>query len=341
LSLPPRRDEVNLLFTSAGRRVELLRAFRQAYLDLDLTGRIVAVDRDPLAPALQVADRAYLLPSLDDPAYLPELAQLIRRENIRRVFPLIDPDVPVLAQGRAQLEEQGACVVVVPEEAAEIARDKLRTFRFFCDHGIPTPKTWLPGETPWGEIRYPVFLKPRYGSAGKDSFRAQDREEAEFYSRHIPDPIVQEYLSGAEITNDVSCGLDGQVWAVVSRKRIEVRWGEVAKGQTVRDRVILGHCLTVTRELRAQGPITIQCILHGGEPRFTEINARFGGGLPLGIAAGVPSPRWYLAEAAGLPVQPPPLGEYRQGLFLTRFDESFFIDETRYQELASHRLRPG
>jgi carbamoyl-phosphate synthase large subunit len=320
--------------------VELLRAFRQAYLDLELKGHVVAVDRDPLAPALQIADRAYLVPPLNDSAYLPELSEIIQRENIHRVFPLIDPDVPVLARGRQQLEGRGVRVVVVSPEGAEIARDKLRTFQFFREHGVPTPKTWLPGETSWADVRYPVFLKARYGSAGKDAFRAHDREEAEFFSKYIPDPIVQECLSGPEVTNDISCDLDGEVWAVVSRKRIEVRWGEVAKGQTIRDRRILEHCLTVAREIDARGPITIQCMLQGGEPSFTEINARFGGGLPLGIAAGVPSPRWYLAEAAGLPVRPPPLGEYRQGLYLTRFDESFFIDEDHYWELSGHRLRP-
>jgi len=341
LSSPRKGTEVNLLFTSAGRRVELLRAFRQAYLDLGLKGKVVAVDMDPLAPALQVADKAYLLPSLGDSDYLPQLAEVIRRESIHRVFPLIDPDVPVLARGRAQLEERGARVVVVSPETAEIARDKWRTFQFFREHGIPTPMTWLPGGRPWADVVYPVFLKPRYGSAGKGAFRAQDRAEAEFFSKHIPDPIVQEYLPGPEITNDVSCGLDGEVWAVVSRKRIEVRWGEVAKGQTMRDRNILRYCLTVAREMAARGPITVQCILREGEPSFTEINARFGGGLPLGIAAGVPSPRWYLAEAAGLPVQPPALGEYRLGVYLTRFDESFFIDEAQYQKLAGHRLRPG
>ena len=43
---------VNILFTSVGRRVELVRAFRRAYERLKLAGRIVAVDIDPLAPCL-------------------------------------------------------------------------------------------------------------------------------------------------------------------------------------------------------------------------------------------------------------------------------------------------
>ena len=46
---------VNVLFTSAGRRVELMRAFRKAYKQLGLRGSIVATDIDPLAPALKDA----------------------------------------------------------------------------------------------------------------------------------------------------------------------------------------------------------------------------------------------------------------------------------------------
>ena len=61
---------VNVLFTSAGRRVELLRAFRRAYGDLGVEGEILAVDRDPLAPALREADRACLVPDVSDPGYL-------------------------------------------------------------------------------------------------------------------------------------------------------------------------------------------------------------------------------------------------------------------------------
>jgi carbamoyl-phosphate synthase large subunit len=107
---------------------------------------------------------------------------------------------------------------------------------------------------------------------------------------------------------------------------------------TIRNDEILAGCVRIARELRARGPITVQCIVQDGRPYFTEINARFGGGLPLGIAAGVPSPRWYLAEAAGIPVEPPELGTYQAGLYLTRYDESYFLSEAEYGEVARHRL---
>jgi carbamoyl-phosphate synthase large subunit len=330
-----------VLFTSVGRRVELLRAFRQAYQELALQGRIVATDIDPLAPGLQVADQAYLVPECDDPGYVPTLAEIARRQAVHLIFPLIDPEIPVLAGAREALEAHGARLAVVPERAARIASDKWETYRFFSDVGVATAHSWIPPDLPPEPVPYPLFIKPRGGSAGRQAVRVEDRRQLDFYLQEIRQPIVQEYLPGPEVTSDVSCGLDGRLWAVVSRRRIEVRWGEVAKGRTIRNEAILQGCREIAAGLQATGPITVQCMLRGDQPYFTEINARFGGGLPLGIAAGVPSPRWYLAEAAGMPVEPPPLGTYQVGLYLTRHDESAFLSETDFARMQSQRLEHG
>ena len=329
---------LNVLFTSVGRRVELLRAFRQAYADLGLNGNIVAVDVDPLAPALQEADRPYIVPRLSEPSYVPTLVEICRRERVHLIFPLIDPDVLVLARHRQEFESTGARVVVVSEESANIAADKWLTYQFFLKLGIPTPCSWLPEQICNSDIEYPIFIKPRFGSGGKQAFKVHNERELSFFIDYVPDPIAQEYLPGPEITNDVICDFEGNVLAVVSRLRIEVRWGEVAKGKTIYDPEIIQHCVTIARGLKAIGPITVQCILRDGKPYFTEINARFGGGAPLGIAAGVRSPHWFLALSAGLPVEVPPLGSYKVGLYLTRFDDSFFLSEEDYARVARCRL---
>lgn len=328
---------VNVLLISVGRRVELVRLFRQAYQELGLEGRIVAVDVDPLAPALQEADSSHLVPRVDDPAFLPVLAEVCRREQVHLAFPLIDPAIPVLADQRSELEATGARLAVVSSETAEIARDKWKTFEWLRGHGFPTPETWRRDDVPM-EPAFPLFVKPRRGSAGRQAFRVDDHHQLAFFLDYVDDPIVQPYLDGPEITNDVICGMNGELWAVVSRRRIEVRWGEVHKGVTVDAPEIRDACRAIAAGLEVVGPITIQCLMQAGKPLFTEINARFAGGLPLGVAAGVPSPKWYLQQAAGLAVEPPPLGSYRAGVYLTRYDESFFIDGDPRGSLASRGL---
>jgi carbamoyl-phosphate synthase large subunit len=330
--------EVNLLFTSVGRRVELLRAFRRAYKALGLAGRIIGTDVERLAPALQETDRPYLVPWTSNPEYPAVLAGICRRESITLVIPLIDPDIPVLAEHRALFEREGARAVVVSEAAARVTADKWLTRNFFHHIGLATPTSWLREEIDCSRVSFPLFIKPRNGSASKSTFKVHDARELEFFCDYVPNPIIQEFVVGAEVTSDVICDPAGMLLGVVSRQRIEVRGGEVVKGVTIHNEKILRSCEDIARELPAVGPITVQCLMDGETPLFTEINARYGGGAPLGIAAGVDSPRWLLAWAAGIDTPIPALGTYRPGLYLSRYDDSLFQTEAECEQLARHHL---
>jgi carbamoyl-phosphate synthase large subunit len=329
---------VNVLFTSAGRRVELLRAFRRAYSDLQLEGNIVGVDVDPLAPALRECDEAFMVPRADAPHYVSTLVELCSQRRIALLFPLIDPEIPLLAHHRDALDATGARAMVIPGEAAQITADKLATAQLFERLRVPAPAWWTGDRAREADVAFPAFVKPRFGSAGVHAHAVADREELGFWLARVPEPLVQEQLPGPEVTTDVLCLEDGEVAGVVSRRRLEVRAGEVSKAVTVHDERIVEHCTRITRALRARGPITIQCLMRGDEPRFTEVNARFGGGVPLGIAAGMHAPRWLLAHAAGMEVELPPVGSYEIGLYMTRYDESFFLTEEHRAALAGHRL---
>jgi carbamoyl-phosphate synthase large subunit len=328
-----KKTSVNLLFTSAGRRVELLRLFKQARDRLKLDGKTLVTDIDPLAPAIQAADGHYLVPRCDHPDYLPALAEICRQEAIDYVFPLIDPDIPILAHGREIIEPSGARLVVLPADTVDQTIDKWLTYQFFQSIGVPTPQAWLPDDADLKGTDFPLFVKPRFGSAAKNTFKAENIQQLEFFLQYVANPLIQEYFpvdeetTVHEITNDVICGLQGELWAVVSRQRIEVRWGEVAKGVSIYDECIQSHCRTIAEALKAFGPITVQCMLRDGEPYFTEINARYGGGHPLAVSAGIDSPSWYLSQAAGLEFEIPPLDRYQTGLYLTRFDDSYFLSQ--------------
>jgi carbamoyl-phosphate synthase large subunit len=327
-----------VLLTSVGRRVELVRAFREAYKTLELESRIIAVDIDPLAPALQIADRPYIVPRLESTDYLRTLLDVCHREDVKLIFPLIDPDIPVLSRNRETFEAAGARLAVVPTSAVEITRDKWVTTKFFRSLGLATPHSWLPEQSDVDQGEFPLFIKPRNGSAANHTYKVRNETELAFFSKYVPDPIIQECLPGPEITSDVVCDVDGSVLGIVSRQRIEVRSGEVAKGVTIYDTRITQACVKIAHALPAVGPITVQCMMKDGVPHFTEINARFGGGLPLAIAAGVNAPLWLLARASQIPIHIPDLGSYRVGLYMTRYDESFLLTDQERDELASRHL---
>ncbi len=331
-------ETVNILFTSVGRRVELVRSFKKAYVDLRLDGKVIATDIDCLAPSLREVDNFYIVPRTSDEGFIPAIAEICQREKINLVFPLIDPDIPVLAHHRKIIESSGTKVVVIPEDFANVTSDKWRTYKFFKKINISTPCSWLPWDTLPSTLNFPVFIKPRFGSAAKFTFIVDNESELKFFCDYVPDPIIQEYLSGPEITSDVISDFEGNVLAVVSRQRIEVRWGEVAKGKTIYHEGISSYCVRIAKALGSIGPVTMQCFLENGNPIFSEINARYGGGASLGIAAGVPSPHWFLSLVTGRKVEAPPLGTYKTGLHITRFDDSFFLSEEDLSNVERRRI---
>lgn len=326
---------MNILFTSVGRRVELVKAFRDGLKKLGIGGVIIGADIQTLAPALRCVDVPYIVPRLDSPDYIPTIVQLCVKEKVSLVFPLIDPDIRILSQGKSAIEATGARVMVVGHDGVQLCEDKWLTTQFFRSLGLTTPRSWLPDDKSIQNVEFPIFIKPRRGSASQNTFKVKDKSSLDFFSAYVPNPIVQEYIQGSEVTSDVICFDEGEVLAIVSRRRIEVRSGEVSKGVTVFNKEIASACDLIARSLPAIGPITVQCIMRDGIPYFTEINARFGGGIPLGIAAGVDSPKLIIQRAGGMAVTRQVSGEYRQGLYMSRYDESFFVTEDECELLAS------
>lgn len=322
-----RMNDITLLFINAGRRVELLRAFRASFQKLDIQGRIIATDLDALAPALQVADEALLFPHSRDSDFVSTLTAVCAKRQVKMVIPLIDPDLSRLAQARAEIEATGARLLLSPLKAVLTTNDKWETMKFFQGLGLATPRSWLPDEIEAIPDDYPLFIKPRNGSASEKTFRVNSRAELEFFINYVPNPIVQEWMPGPEVTVDVICDLDGDLMGVVQRQRIQVRGGEVNKGETVRYPELEEAAVKIAHALPALGCATVQCLRKDDVFCFTEINARIGGGAPLAIAAGADLATWLVARRLGIDIQIPNLGAYKIGMYMTRFDDAFFSEQ--------------
>jgi carbamoyl-phosphate synthase large subunit len=318
--------QVRVLITSIGRRVELVEAFRGAAGRLGVALRLYGADITMLAPAMHQVDQAVLVPAIRSSKFVPVLLEFVRRQRIALLVPTLDTELPKLSAARSLFAKHGCTVLVSSRRVVQVCRDKLATFRWLRRNRIDTPQTFLPGELPPPrQRRFPYFLKARFGSAARGATRIDDAEALRFWLGCVPQPIVQEYLPGSEYTQDVYCGLDGQVRCVVPRERLEVRGGEVQKARIVKDARLIEICTRVVDVLaECIGVITIQCIVGPrGRVSVVEINPRFGGGAPLAIRAGADFPRWLLAERMGRRIRIRP-DSYRDGLCMLRYDASVF-----------------
>ena len=113
----------SVLFTSAGRRVELLNCFRHAGRALDLDMELIACDFDAsLSSACHAADRSFNVPRCSDPSYVETVLDIARQNAVRLAVPTIDPDLGPLALATPQFASHGIRVHVGPPDVVAIAR---------------------------------------------------------------------------------------------------------------------------------------------------------------------------------------------------------------------------
>ncbi len=323
-----RRERLQILFTCVGRRIELLNAFRAAASRLRVDLEIHGADINWLAPAMYHVDKPHIVPRIRDPRHIPDLLALVKKYRINAVVPLIDSDLLSLSRAAARFREMDCTVVISGEQVIRNCADKLRTYELLKSAGIDTPRTWsAEAALSLTRRRFPYFLKPRSGSAGKGLFRIDNADELRVFVKRNVDAIVQEYVRGTEHTLDVYTGLDGVPRCVVPRRRIEVRTGEVSKGLIVKDPDIMAVGRRVADVLDdCKGVITVQCMV---TPRkricVIEVNPRFGGGAPLSIAAGADFPKWLIADLLGRRLRVDYEG-YRDNVAMLRFDDSVFVN---------------
>jgi carbamoyl-phosphate synthase large subunit len=293
---------MNILFTCIGRRVSLLNSFREAAGKLRINTSFFGTDTTQLSPALQLCDKSFLVKPTTHPGYIRQLLKIVKDNKVKLLVPTVDLDLKALAVNQPKFQSLGCQVLVSKPEVIDICQDKRKTHRFLIKNGFDTPETMsVRSALSKRKLKWPCFLKPWDGYAGRGNAIVNNRKELTFFVKRIPNAICQEFIEGAEYTCDVYIDFDLNVRCVVPRKRIEVRSGEVSKGQVIKNARIMKQVASLTEKLKAgPGVITLQLFLTGKrEIKFVEINPRFGGGAPLSIKAGANFPKWILQELSG------------------------------------------
>jgi carbamoyl-phosphate synthase large subunit len=334
-AVPRLEEPLHILFTSAGRRVSLIHAFRRAADAIGVELHVHVADAQATAPAMHVADHVTVVPAVRHPEYIDQLVEYCQSNGIDALIPLIDPELPVLADARDRFGAVGTRCMVSSPDVMKVSVDKVHTCAFLTRHGFRTPRIFSSEELDSASL--PLFTKPRVGSSSLGAYKIRTPEDLAYFRTANPDSIIQEYIHGVEYTVDVFADFDGRPRCAVPRRRHEVRGGEVSKGQTVKHREMMrDHCRLVELLGGCVGIITIQCFLTPhDEIVFIEINPRFGGGVPLSIEAGADSPRWLLELLLG---RDPDISwdGWTDGMYMLRYDQGIFV-----QAEAVERIRAG
>ncbi len=314
---------MNILFTCAGRRTYLLKYFRENMCAED---KIVATDMQLSAPALQAADIKIQVPAVYDPQYLDITLNICQDQNIDLLISLNDLELPILSENKARFENLGVKVLVSDPDIINICFDKYKTAQWVESIGIASPKTYVRLEDvkralETGEIAFPLFMKPRWGSGSIGLESIADIEELDIYyhllmkkikrsilaTASIGDEyiIIQEKLIGNEFGLDVMNDLEGSNVAVSVKRKLAMRAGETDKAETIDLPNVREMGRKIGSMLRHIGNLDVDIMQRAnGDYCVLELNPRFGGGFPFSYEAGVNMPKAIIQWIKGEKVNP-------------------------------------
>lgn len=317
---------MKILFTSVGRRVELMQAFRKAAEELNVNLTIVGADITESAPALFFCDETKIVCRIKEAGYIPQLLEICETEKIDCLIPTIDTDLLLLAENKEKFESIGTKVLISAVDKVKLCRDKRYTADYFMSVGLKSP---IPvDDVSKYSFGYPAFIKPKDGSSSIDAYKVNNAEELEEYAKKVDDYIVQPFISGREFTIDIFCDYEGNPVYITPRERLAVRAGEVLKTRIHQDDTMIQEMLDLIADYKPCGQITVQLIQDEvtGDNYYIEINPRFGGGAPLSIKAGADSAKAVIHMLNGEKLEYMPKAARNKAVY-SRFDQSICVDE--------------
>ena len=315
----------NILITSAGQRVALVRAFQETLIRFFPEAKVYTTDMNPrLAPVAYVSDGCYEVFRVTDNRYPQQLLQLCKKDGIGLIVPTIDTELLVLAEHKKMFEENGIAVSVSSLDFIKICRDKRNTGQFFEEHRIRIPRP-IDKNNP----SFPLFAKPFDGSLSTNLHYIKSSEELTDEILNDSKLLFMEYIDKdlyKEYTIDMYYGLDNKVKCIVPRERIKIRAGEINKGLTEKEpltKYLFDRLETVNG---CVGCICVQVFMNPDTEDVVgiEINPRFGGGYPQTYAAGGNYPEllireYFLGESIDY------FDNWKDHLLMLRYDDAVFI----------------
>lgn len=313
----------NFLFCSAGRRVKLLKDFRET---IGENGRIIVADNSIYAPTRYVADKAYTVPSIYDESYIDIILEICQKENIKGIMTLIDPEIELLAKNKKRFEEIGVIVFTPSEETAKICFDKFKMYNYLKENNIKTVLTFDTIEEfkenyNEGKIKFPVFVKPRTGSGSVGARRVDNMQDLEILCVEDKTLIIQELMTGEDLDADVYIdSISNKVISIFSKKKIETKIGGASKTISFKDKKLFEIIKEILKYFEFQGTIDMDFFYKDGEYYLSEINPRYGGAYIHAYGAGVNFPKLMLNNIDGKE-NTENIGNYEDDIMMLMYDD--------------------
>lgn len=217
-----------------------------------------------------------------------------------------------------------------------MTHDKLKTFKFAKDIGIPIPKTYFVEnmeelEVISDAIEYPVVVKSRFKTTWNNGKPTMSKVTSknyinnkiglikisyEIFKNSGVMPLIQEYINGKGYGVEVLFN-HGEIRTIFMHKRLReypITGGASTLRESFYHEEMKNAALKLMEGLEWHGVAMVEFKIDDKDkkPKLMEINGRFWGSLPLSIASGIDFP--YLLHKMITKGDVEPVFEYKKGI---------------------------
>lgn len=316
-----------------GEFTGMIRALRALPFPVRITGFVSSEN----AAHTALLDAAYVPPRGTGDDYFDFLTDVIKREKVDAVFPIVTLDLEYMAQKAQEIFDLTGAKVITPSfEAIRVLNNKFLLYEALKDDAVlkdAVPFYLVAGT--FGELRGAVadfsaknvscVVKPVRGENAEGFLKLTDRKEYEervlkgtaghtaalsIFDSHPDDEcfnverLMMPYLPGREYDVDVAAK-DGKLLAITMRENTEMYGGLSACTTTCHNEKLLSYAQRIVETFNLSG---LSCISfkedESGNIKLLEVNPRAMGSINMSAMCGNNLLNYILDEKAEIPESP-------------------------------------
>ncbi|MBL6995231.1 3-methylornithine--L-lysine ligase PylC [Desulfobacula sp.] len=260
-----------------------LQGVEVAYLSKKAGFKTMVFDKTPDPPAKGLADDFVHV----DICQIDQASAFLEKADL--VLPALESDKALAALNLWQ--KNSTIPICFDFNAYKVSSSKQRSNKLFSRLGIPKPMDWP-------QCGFPVVVKPSFGSGslGVRIISSKDEWEKSFNTRHPKDPsakepwVVEEFIKGPSYSLEI-IGSRGryetlQVTELFMDEKYDCK--QVIAPVEIKAELIRNFeksAVTIARDMKLDGIMDFEVILHKGEMKMLEIDARFPSQTPMAVYA--------------------------------------------------------
>ena len=107
--------DTNILILNAYNRVEFIREFQRAKLELGIRGKIITSDLRNDVPASREGDKHINLKRILDEGYVDDIIRACNEEDISLIIPTLDLELDVLSENKYKIESNTQAKIMISD----------------------------------------------------------------------------------------------------------------------------------------------------------------------------------------------------------------------------------